>query len=456
MPCLSGQGTRDGSSACSTRLLLFGGLQMLPVSAPGPPGGATTRIAELAAPFRREKPRRLPSSAIVPAGRCAAVPLSGRPRTARIFFCKFARHFENFCKMPETVNTSVSLYDDNLVMYTAMINDIRQACKYIYLETFRFNEDSIGRKFRDALLEKARQGLDIRLLVDAYGTKMSSFFNELIACGGKVRYFKKMKIFISNTFARNNTRNHRKLLLIDDKITYIGSSNITAYCLNWRDLNLRLENPITRKFKSCFLHSAAQYKFYELAPFEKIKIIQYHGFGIIQDTPTAYFQPVRNHMLKMIENAKEEIIIETPYFLPGQKIRRALMLAAQKGRKVTVYLPAHSDVPVIDILANKYFGPMHKAGVEWKFYTPDLLHAKCMVVDRRRFILGSANMDYRSFRLQYEIMLYGENPEILDLLLQHTAKTRENCQDFDYEKWKNTPIVNRVMEWLLTPFRHLF
>lgn len=358
--------------------------------------------------------------------------------------------------MGESVNTSVYLFDDNLLMYTSMIHDIRNAEKYIYLETFRFNDDSIGRKFRDALVEKAKQGLDIRLLVDAYGTKESSLFNELLANGGKVRYFKKMKFFISNTFARNNTRNHRKLLLIDDRITYIGSSNITAYCLNWRDLNLRLENPITRKFRGCFLNSAAQYKFYELVPFEKINILRYHGFGIVQDTPTVYFQPVRNYMLKMIEQAKEEILIETPYFLPGHKIRRALVQAAEKGRKVVICLPRHSDVPMVDILANKHFGPMHKAGVEFKYYTPDLLHAKCLVTDRKRFFMGSSNMDYRSFRLQYEIMLYGENQEIVALLLKHIAETQANCIGFDYEKWKNTPIVNRVMEWILTPFRHLF
>ena len=189
---------------------------------------------------------------------------------------------------------SVKLFDDNLLLFTSMIEDIRLATKYIYIETFRFNDDSIGRKFRDALIEKAKEGIDIRLLLDAYGSKPSEMFNEMAQNGIKIRYFKKIKFFLSNTFARNNSRNHRKLLLIDDRITYIGSSNITAYCLNWRDLNLRMENPITRKFKGCFMHSAAQYKFYDdWDPFEKIKIIQYHGYGIVQETPSPYFQAVR-------------------------------------------------------------------------------------------------------------------------------------------------------------------
>lgn len=358
--------------------------------------------------------------------------------------------------MLENVPISVQLFDDNLRLFTAMMEDIRQAEKYVYLETYRLNDDSIGHRFKDVLVEKARQGVEIRLLVDAYGTKPAEFLTELENAGVKLLFFKKIKFFLSNSFAKNNTRNHRKLLLIDDKITYIGSSNLTAYCLNWRDLNLRLENPITRKFKGCFLHSAKQYKLYDMVPFERNKIINYHGYGIIQDTPTAYFQEVRNYMLKMINNAKEEILAETPYFLPGHKIRKALTNAASRGVKVVLHVPMHSDVSMVDLLRHKYLGPMFKAGVQWKFYKPDMLHAKCLLIDKKRFLMGSANMDYRSFRYQYEIMLYGENPEIVELLDRHIAQTAEVSEDFDYEKWLNTPKITRFMEWLLTPFRHLF
>ena len=118
--------------------------------------------------------------------------------------------------MPETdIPISVRLFDDNLLLFTSMIEDIRQAKKYIYLETFRFNDDSIGRKFRDALMEKAKEGLDIRLLLDAYGSKPSEMFAEMEQNGIKIRYFKKIKFFLSNSFARNNTRNHRKLFTTD-------------------------------------------------------------------------------------------------------------------------------------------------------------------------------------------------------------------------------------------------
>ena len=357
--------------------------------------------------------------------------------------------------MPEDYNTQ--LFDDNLRLFSAMIDDILAAEKYIYLETYRFGEDAIGKRFREALLQKAREGLDIRLLVDAYGTQASElFFADLLAAGVKLRYFKKIKFFFSNTFARNHTRSHRKLLLIDDKITYIGSSNLTSYSISWRDLNLRIQSPITHKFRGVFFKNYEQYKFYELVPFEKKKIISYHGYNIIQDTPSTYYQIIRDYTLNLIQNARREILIETPYFLPGHKLRKALTEAVARGVTVKVYLPLHSDVPLIDLLRNKYLGPLYKQGVQWRLFKPDNLHAKCMLIDGKRFFMGSANLDYRSFRYQYEIMLYGEHAETVQLLQAHIAETDWQCRDLDYEKWKNVPWLYRFAEWLITPFRRLF
>lgn len=352
---------------------------------------------------------------------------------------------------------STQLFDDNLRLFSAMIDDILAAEKYIYLETYRFSDDAIGKRFREALLRKAQEGLDIRILVDAYGTSTNElFFAELIESGVKLRYFKKIKLFFSNTFARNHTRSHRKLLLIDDKITYIGSSNLTSYSISWRDLNLRLQSPITHKFRGVFYRNCEQYKLYELVPFEKKKIISYHGYNIIQDTPSTIYQAVRDYALHLIRKAKSEIVIETPYFLPGYKFRKALADAASRGVKVTIYIPLNSDVPIIDLLRNKYLGPLYKQGIRWRMFRPDNLHAKCMLVDGRKFLMGSANLDYRSFRYQYEIMLYGEHAEVVQLLQEHIAETDRHCCDLDYEKWKNVPWLYRFAEWLITPFRRLF
>ncbi|MEG1573034.1 MAG: phosphatidylserine/phosphatidylglycerophosphate/cardiolipin synthase family protein, partial [Bacteroidales bacterium] len=312
------------------------------------------------------------------------------------------------------------LYDDNLLLFTAMIDDILNAKHSIYLETYRFAEDAIGKRFREALLRKCKEGLTVRLLLDAYGTNVyEGFFNELIEAGAQVRYFKKLKFFISNIFDKNHTRNHQKLLLIDGKISYVGSSNLSAYSLSWRELNLRLEGDLCLCLTKAFNQSFQLYKLYDSVPFERIENLHSEGFTIIQDTPSVYFQKIRSQAMNMIGHAKHEIRLETPYFLPSSKFRKALIMAAQRGVKVIVYIPFNSDMRTIDLLRNKYLGPLYKAGIEWRFYKPDNLHAKCLLCDNKYFMIGSSNFDYRSFRYQYEIMLCGEHKEIITLLDAH-------------------------------------
>lgn len=349
------------------------------------------------------------------------------------------------------------LFDDNLLLFTTMIDDILNAKQNIYLETYRFAEDGIGKRFREALLRKCKEGLDVRILVDAYGTNVHEhFFHELTQAGAQLRYFKKLKFFISNIVDKNHTRNHQKLLLIDGNISYIGSSNLTTYSLSWRELNLRLEGDLCHSLVQAFNQSFQLYKLYDSVPFERIENIYNEGFTIVQDTPSVYYQNIRSYALKMIGHAKHEIRLETPYFLPSSKFRKALILAAQRGVKVLIYTPFNSDMLTVDLLRNKYLGPMSKVGVEWRFYKPDNLHAKCLLCDNKRFMIGSSNFDYRSFRYQYEIMLCGEHKEIISLLDTHLKETDAQCVAFNYDKWKDIPRIYKFIEYLISPFKRFF
>ena len=347
------------------------------------------------------------------------------------------------------------LFDDNLLMYTSMLNDIAEAKHYIYLETYRFNNDSIGIKFRDALALKCKQGVEVKILVDSWGTSVSlSFFNSIINNGGEVKYFKKFKFFI-DFFTKNHRRNHRKLLIIDDKITYIGSSNFTAYSLNWRESVLRIEGYIAHYFKKTFQESIAIYDKYNFEKFSFKKTIKLGDFTIVQDIPSIYRQHIKKKFTKLINQSHKEIIIETPYFIPGYKLRKALMDAADRGVDVKVIMPTHSDVRLVDLLRNKYLGMLYKKNVHVLFYKTGNLHAKCLLIDREIFSLGSPNFDYRSFRYQYEITLIGSNEDICADVHRHVLKTLSECDAFDYDKWVNRPKIERLFEWILLPLRHL-
>ena len=129
--------------------------------------------------------------------------------------------------------------------------------------------------------------------------------------------------------------------------------------------------------------------------------------------------------------------------------------ASRRGVKVNVILPDHSDVNLVDILRNKYLGPLHKSGINFMFYKPNNLHAKLMLVDSEYFAIGSSNFDYRSFRYMYEIMLVGDEKSIVKQVKDHMNITINESKPFDLSKWENRAMINKIFEWILLPFRHL-
>ena len=144
------------------------------------------------------------------------------------------------------------LYDEPTEYFAAMLDDIRHARQYIYLEIYKYYGDEIGDQFRDALVKRAKAGVEVKLLIDSWGAAVSySYFADLIKYGGEVRFFTKIKFFV-DFFTKNHRRNHRKILIIDDQITYVGSGNITGYSLTWREMMLRMEGDLALSFKKVF------------------------------------------------------------------------------------------------------------------------------------------------------------------------------------------------------------
>ncbi len=337
-----------------------------------------------------------------------------------------------------------------------MLDDIENAKESIWIETYKYGNDAIGEKFRDELARKAKKGVKVRLLIDSWGASVSdSFFADLIKYGGEVRFFKKIRLTYDG-FTKNHRRDHRKLLIIDNSIMYIGSANIAVHSVNWRESVLRIEEEITLKFKTVFNASWRIFNKYFYDKIAATRPIHYNSFEILRDVPTTVIQPTRKKILYLIKKAESEIIIETPYFLPGSAVRKALMDAVARGIKVKIISPLHSDVTLVDILRGRYFGELYKNGVEILLYVPKNLHAKIFTVDQSIFIIGSSNFDYRSFRFQHEINLLGKDRTIMDLIKNHVKKTIDDCEKFDFEKWTKRSMIQRIVERLLIPFRHLF
>jgi len=345
------------------------------------------------------------------------------------------------------------IFSDPGRVYRKMLSDIKNAKKEIFLETYIYDNDKIGREFRDVLTRKVSEGVKVKILIDAWGSGIrKSFFKDLISKGGEVRFFRELR-YVFGFFNANHERNHRKLLLIDGKISYIGSMNITASCLNWRELTLRIEGPMTNSFKVSFNRAWGRFN---LLNVKKMKKIIFEGFEILQDFPSRKrIGDTEKSYKRLIKNAKSEILIETPYFVPSRGIRVALKKAVKRGVNVVIVLPRRSDVRFMDFFRNRYLGSFHRAGIKIYYY-PGVLHSKLLVVDDLFFLLGSSNLDYRSFRHQYEINVLGKDKDIINSLKKYFKIGFRKSKSFNYANWQKRHFVSRISESLLNPFRKYF
>jgi cardiolipin synthase len=363
--------------------------------------------------------------------------------------------------MKSVKNTNViddvppKLFSTPAEWFEALYDDIQRAKSMIYIEIYRINNDPVGRKVVQLLSEKCKQGLDVKVLVDSWGSKNDNdLFKPITDNKGEVRYFDKIKLSF-DFISKNHLRNHRKIIIFDHNILHFGSANITEYSKTWRESILRVEGSIALTFKKILLDNwrIASLEFYKKRKY--LKTIKIAGFEIVRDIPSIYNQKIKKQFERDIRRAKKSIAIVTPYFLPNYKLRRQLIMAAKKGVEVVVYIPQQSDVRLVDYIRDKYLGFLSSKKIQFLLFQPDNLHAKLLLIDQEYFSIGSSNFDYRSFRYMHEIMLFGKHPRIESLISAYIEDLKRDCLPFDFDQWKNRPALHKILGWLLTPFRHL-
>ena len=337
-------------------------------------------------------------------------------------------------------------------LYDEMIKDILNAKKQIFLETYIYEDDQVGHRFRQALLKKAKQGVKIKLLLDAWGSNVKKhYFEELMQYGAEVKLFREIKYLI-RIFSKNHERNHRKLLIIDKNIAYIGSANITQKYINSRELVIKIIGDIAECFIKSFQRVWENHS--DKITNKKLKSIFHEEFEIINEIPSYYSRVTETRYIRLIKNAKKAILIETPYFIPSTIIRKALSKAVKRGVKVKIIIPHSSNVSVVDVLRNRYLGNLYKNGIEIYYYKPTLLHSKLMIVDDNFFLLGSSNLDYRSLLYLYEINFLGKDKRIIHSLKEYFNETLKDTIPFNYKEWRRRSSFKKILEMLLYRVRH--
>ena len=330
--------------------------------------------------------------------------------------------------LPPSTARDVRLLIDGAAKYEALLADIREARNHIHLEYYIFDPDESGHAVRDALIERARNGVKVRLLLDAVGSSRSRrFFKPLLEAGGELAWFHPLQL--GRIWQRTwlNLRTHRKIVVIDGRVAYTGGINITddenerlrsdAY----RDLHLRLEGDVVRALQLVFVEDwayATQSRDFisevarampEAEPGPRIAQVLTSG-------PDSSWEAIHRLHVSTIHAARHRVWLVTPYFVPGEAAMMALTSAALGGLDVRLLVPRMSDSRLVTLAARSYFDQLLAAGVKIYEYGPRMLHSKALLVDDGIALIGSANFDHRSFRLNFEVSMLFQDEGIAAVL----------------------------------------
>jgi cardiolipin synthase len=303
-------------------------------------------------------------------------------------------------------------------IYKNLVDLIESASGSIYISTYVYAKDDIGRDILHRLAVKASRGICVRLLVDGVGSLHTHhrFFRPLIKAGGRISYF--MPVLHRPFRGRTNLRNHRKILLVDGEKVLAGGTNIAKEYIGplplpgrWRDLAFVLQGPAVRYYASVFASD------WEFASGERLAVDFYDTSAnldgkegnIVQIVPSGPDVPndaLYDSLLSGIYTSQKRLWIVTPYFIPDEPLVQALVLASRRGVDVRIMLPQKSNHLLADIVRGEYLREIQRSGGKIFFFAEGMVHAKALLMDDEFAILGSANIDIRSLFLDYEIAMF--------------------------------------------------
>ncbi|WP_404829025.1 cardiolipin synthase [Solibacillus merdavium] len=357
-----------------------------------------------------------------------------------------------------TQDNDIKIFEDGSDKFESLISDINHAKNHIHIQYYIFKLDNLGQRIINALIKKAKQGVQVRVLFDEMGSRgtRKRHFKELIEAGGEVEVFFPSILPLINP--RLNFRNHRKIAVIDGRIGYIGGFNVGDEYLGlsdrfgyWRDTHLRIEGSAVHPLQTRFIldwnqASAKKDLIYAERYFPIIPQKGTAALQIISSGPDTEWEVIKNNYLHLIANAKKYVYIQSPYFIPDESFFDAIRIAALSGIDVRIMIPNKPDHMFVYWATYSYVGPLVEAGAKVYHYEKGFIHAKTIVVDDEIASVGTANIDVRSFSLNFEV-----NALIYDRALAHSlAEIFESdimdCSELTLELYKNRSNYTKFRE----------
>lgn len=340
-----------------------------------------------------------------------------------------------------TFNNQIDYFNNGKDKFDALIEDIRKAKKHIHLEYYIWRGDDLGARLVDELAKKAAEGVEVRVLYDGIGNSLlpKYFFDKLRDAGGYTA------AFLPRFIVRLNYRNHRKLAIIDGEIGYIGGFNVGDEYLGitkrygpWRDTHLRFRGDAVDQMQMRFIKDwnftskkgkvdISEYYFPAREQFDGV------ATQIVSSGPDTKWNNVRNGFFKMMNEAESHIYLTTPYFVPDDGIFESLRVAALSGLDVRIIIPGNPDHFFVYWASMSYLGELLEAGVKVYQYERGFIHAKVLTIDGKVATVGSANMDIRSFVLNFEVNAFLYDEGITQLLEEEFQNDLRSCVEITKE-----------------------
>ena len=357
-----------------------------------------------------------------------------------------------------TDGNHITVLIDGDETYAAIGAALDAACGTIHAEYYLIKDDAIGIWFAERLAAAAKRGVTVRLLRDGFGSFAlgSHWLAPLAAAGVMVRTFLPMHGFMLRPAS---LRDHRKIIVVDDRIAFTGGINICDEhsrlhfgATSWRDLHLRLEGPAVAQVQRIFGEDWRFVTGENVLPASSARKIQEkHEPGavraaIIPSGPDTRTEAIHRVFFAALAGAAREILITSPYFAPDDAILVAIEIASLRGVAVTLVVPAHSNHPTSQYAGRSLYQRLLDAGVRICEYQPAMIHAKTMLIDGRLALIGSANMDLRSFRLNFEIHALIDHPAVVGRLRGFIDEVIADSRVVDPAQWNRRGVTARIAE----------
>ncbi|MDE5949967.1 MAG: cardiolipin synthase [Acetatifactor sp.] len=358
-----------------------------------------------------------------------------------------------------TDDNDVEIYTDGNAKFDALIEDMRQARKFIHMEYYIIKNDVLFQRIIEVLREKAAEGVEVRILFDSMGcrTVKNRFWKQLNSWGIQTAEF--FPALLGRLQLRVNYRNHRKIVVIDNKVGYVGGFNVGREYLGldkrfgyWRDTHLRISGGAIFGLQLRFIldwnYASGQNLFTAGQYLEETPPGGGKGckVQIISSGPDNTLKQIRDNYLQLIHGAKHRISIQTPYFIPDESMMSALLIAIRSGVEVRVMIPCKPDHPFVYWATYSYVGELVMAGASCYTYDNGFLHSKGLVVDDEVLCYGTANMDIRSFSLNFEVNAVVYNAGKAREMAALFERDLEHCSQITREAYASRNLKIRLKE----------